>query len=92
VAIRVATGSKRVFDAARFGDLSYGLYIVHFPIIQTTIAAGLFAGAPLVGLTVSLLATFAAASLLWRFDERPALRSDSAYRAHGRRASAAQIG
>ena len=29
--ILFATGWKRVFDAARFGDLSYGLYIVHSP-------------------------------------------------------------
>jgi peptidoglycan/LPS O-acetylase OafA/YrhL len=80
VSILLATGGTRVFDAARFGDLSYGLYIVHFPIIQTTIAAGLFAGVPIVGMAISMLAAFIAALLMWRLVERPALRSDSAYR------------
>ena len=84
VAIFLATGQKEMFDAAKFGDLSYGLYIVHFPIIQTAIVAGLFASSPFLGLGVSLALAFAAALLLWRVVERPALRTDSAYRAHGR--------
>jgi peptidoglycan/LPS O-acetylase OafA/YrhL len=81
VTIYLATGVRRGVDAARFGDLSYGLYIVHFPIIQTTAALGLFA-TPLIGMSVSALAAFAAAILLWRMVERPALRADSAYRKH----------
>lgn len=81
VAIFLATGQSRVFDAAKFGDLSYGLYIVHFPIIQTLIAIGLFASSPFLGLTVSVVAAFTVALLLWWLVERPALRADSAYRA-----------
>jgi peptidoglycan/LPS O-acetylase OafA/YrhL len=84
VTIFLATGQKQMFDAARFGDLSYGLYIVHFPIIQTAIVAGLFASSPFLGLGVSLALAFAAALVLWWLVERPALRTDSAYRAHGR--------
>jgi len=52
VAVWLAVGIPRLFDAARFGDLSYGLYIVHFPIIQCVIAAGLFA-TPSVGFAVA---------------------------------------
>ncbi|MDP3737634.1 MAG: acyltransferase [Hyphomonadaceae bacterium] len=84
VMIFLATGQSRVFDAAKFGDLSYGLYIVHFPIIQTAIVAGLFASSPMLGLGVSLFMAFAAALVLWWLIERPALRTDSAYRVHGR--------
>jgi peptidoglycan/LPS O-acetylase OafA/YrhL len=81
VAVWLAVGVPRLFDAARFGDLSYGLYIVHFPIIQTVIAMGLFA-TPSVGFAVAGGASLVAALLLWWLVERPALRTDSAYRAH----------
>ena len=79
VAVWLAVGIPRLFDAARFGDLSYGLYIVHFPIIQCVIAAGLFA-TPSMGFAVAGGASVTAALLLWWLVERPALRRDSAYR------------
>jgi peptidoglycan/LPS O-acetylase OafA/YrhL len=79
--IYLGAGVARSVDAARFGDLSYGLYIVHFPIIQTVVAAGLFAS-PWVGVTVAAAASLAASLLLWHLIERPALRTDSAYRRH----------
>jgi len=77
----IAVGMPHLFDAARFGDLSYGLYLVHFPIIQTTIAVGLFASSPAFGLAIAGAASLVAALLLWWLVERPALRSDSLYRA-----------
>lgn len=80
----VAVGVPRVFDAARFGDISYGLYLVHFPIIQTMIVLGLFASSTALGLGIAGLASLAAALLLWWLVERPALRSDSLYRAGAR--------
>jgi peptidoglycan/LPS O-acetylase OafA/YrhL len=80
VAIWIASGWPRLPDAARFGDLSYGVYIVHFPIIQTVMVLGLFA-APWIGAGISLAAAFIAALLLWHLVERPSLRRDSAYRA-----------
>ena len=81
VAIWAAIGLPRLFDAAKFGDLSYGLYIVHFPIIQTVVALGVFTASAALGLAVSAFAALAAALLLWWLVERPALRTDSAYRA-----------
>jgi peptidoglycan/LPS O-acetylase OafA/YrhL len=81
VTIWAATPLPRPFDAARFGDLSYGLYIVHFPIIQMLAAAGVFAMSPVMGLAASAAYAFAIALLLWWLVERPALRADSAYRA-----------
>ena len=79
VAVWLAVGIPRLFDAARFGDLSYGLYIVHFPMIQCVIAAGLFA-TPSVGFAVAGGASLVAALLMWWLVERPVLRRDSAYR------------
>lgn len=76
----LAVGVPRLFDPARFGDLSYGLYIVHFPIVQAVIAAGLFAGSVATGIGVSFAIAIVAALLLWWLVERPALRRDSTYR------------
>ncbi len=81
--IWIATVLPRLVDPARFGDLSYGVYIVHFPIIQVAVVAGLFATSPWIGAGVSLLVALLAAMLLWWLVERPALRGDSAYRRHG---------
>jgi len=65
---------------ARFGDLSYGVYIVHFPVIQALVAAGLFASAPwpVFGLAAGLVALLALAS--WHLVEKPFLASRSHYR------------
>jgi len=82
VVIWIATGWPRLPDAARFGDVSYGLYIVHFPIIQIVVAQGLFA-TPWIGVGLAISASVAAAFLLWYTVERPFLRKDSAYRKAG---------
>lgn len=78
-AIAFAPGPQ--LNAARFGDISYGLYITHFPVLQAMVAAGLLPrlGAPaffgLAALLV-LLASYA----LWHLVEKPALRPSSHYR------------
>lgn len=64
-------------EAARWGDVSYGVYLVHFPIAQGLIQAGL-TGA--VYFFSSVLLSLAAAFALWRFVEKPALRRSSHYR------------
>jgi len=66
--------------AARFGDISYGVYITHFPIVQMLIATGVFAVSPWLGGFAALILVIAASFALWRFVERPALRRDSHYR------------
>ncbi len=80
VTVWLAVGIPRLFNAAAFGDLSYGLYMVHFPVIQCAIAAGLFAGSLAMGLAFAGVASLVLALLLWRLIERPALRADSSYR------------
>ena len=78
--IWIATAVPRLFDPARFGDLSYGVYIVHFPIIQVAVTLGLFAVLPWMGAGIAIAAALVGAMLLWWLVERPALRADSAYR------------
>lgn len=82
VAIWIATGWPRLPEAARFGDVSYGLYIVHFPIIQVVVTLGLFS-VPWAGAVLAMIASLTAAFLLWYAVERPSLRKDSAYREAG---------
>ncbi|RIJ26084.1 acyltransferase [Henriciella barbarensis] len=70
-----------LLNAARYGDISYGLYITHFPILQGLIMAGVFATAGLsAGFAIAALLTLASSFLLWWFVEKPALRRDSHYR------------
>ncbi|MEQ1609828.1 MAG: acyltransferase family protein [Hyphomonadaceae bacterium] len=80
VSIWLAMGLVRLPDAARFGDLSYGIYIVHVPIIQVCIAMGLFAASAWLGAGVAIGASVFGALLMWHIIEKPALRRDSAYR------------
>lgn len=69
-----------VGNFARFGDLSYGIYIIHFPIIQAAVAAGLYARDPWGAFAATLAATVALAFLCWHFIEKPFLGSRSHYR------------
>ncbi|MFN7164501.1 MAG: acyltransferase family protein [Hyphomonas sp.] len=66
---------------ARFGDISYGLYITHFPILQAMVAAGLVTALGLPGFFAAASILVLAASLvLWHLVEKPALRPSSHYR------------
>jgi peptidoglycan/LPS O-acetylase OafA/YrhL len=57
---------------AKNGDFSYGVYIFHFPIIQTLIYLGLFDGGWNVGvaLFITILLTAAAALFSWHVIEK----------------------
>lgn len=79
----IAFAPGPALNAARWGDISYGVYIVHFPIVQGLVAAGLFAAVGLIGgLVVAAMLVFATSYLLWWWVEKPALRRDSHYRVH----------
>ena len=71
-------------NAARWGDISYGVYITHFPIVQTMIAVGLFSalGWP-SAMALACLFVLVASLMLWWLVEKPALRKDSHYRQAG---------
>jgi peptidoglycan/LPS O-acetylase OafA/YrhL len=63
----------------KYGDFSYGIYIVHFPILQLLISYNLFKTAPWMMLLVSVGLVIFTASLLWHFVEKPFLRKSSHY-------------
>jgi peptidoglycan/LPS O-acetylase OafA/YrhL len=63
----------------RYGDFSYGIYILHFPILQALIQAGLFSWSPFGALAIACATVIAAAALLWHLVERPFLARSSHY-------------
>jgi peptidoglycan/LPS O-acetylase OafA/YrhL len=58
---------------ARWGDFSYGTYILHYPIIQLMVAAGLFRVQPWLGLFTALIVVAFAAGISWFVVEKPSL-------------------
>lgn len=77
--IYFATGFRYLGNFGRFGDLSYGVYIVHFPILQGTIAAGAFGKSAYVGLIIAAALVLVAAFLSWHLIEKRWLRKSSHY-------------
>lgn len=77
----IAFAPGPVLNAARWGDVSYGVYITHFPVLQAFIAFGLFTMlGPIGGLFLAGLVVFSISYVLWWGVEKPALRRDSHYR------------
>ncbi|MEM1086391.1 MAG: acyltransferase [Pseudomonadota bacterium] len=68
-------------NAARWGDVSYGVYIVHFPVLQAMVALGVFASLGVgAALVLAFILVFGLSFILWWCVEKPALRADSHYR------------
>ncbi len=57
----------------RWGDFSYGTYVLHWPITQIVVAAGLYAARPWAALALTFLAVAVGAVLSWFFVEKPSL-------------------
>ena len=64
----------------RYGDFSYGIYIVHFPILQLLVAGGVLQDRPWAFVALATVMVLAAAVLLWHGVEKRFLRRDSHYR------------
>lgn len=66
-------------DLSRFGDASYGVYIFHFPILQTVVTAGLYKNYPYLAFVVSIAVLMAVAYMSWHFIEKPMLASNATH-------------
>jgi peptidoglycan/LPS O-acetylase OafA/YrhL len=64
---------------ARFGDMSYGVYIFHFPIVQILISRSIFNTSPIFGLIIAFFLVFLLAFISWHMLERPFLKRSSHY-------------
>lgn len=67
-------------NVTRWGDLSYGVYITHFPIIQALVVLGAFEASPYLGAVLAIIFVFLSSLAMWRWVERPWLCKDSHYR------------
>nr|WP_274604061.1 acyltransferase [Sphingomonas sp. CFBP 13720] len=65
---------------SRYGDFSYGIYIVHFPIIQTLVALRVLEDRPWLLLLFCYALAVLVSVPLWHLVEKQFLRSDSHYR------------
>jgi len=63
----------------KYGDFSYGIYIVHFPVLQALIDAGLFSWSPVVGVIMAAMIVLLMAFSFWHGIEKPFLRRSSHY-------------
>ncbi len=57
----------------RWGDFSYGTYILHYPIVQLIVAAGLFRVHPWAALLLTVCLVAIGAVLSWNFIEKPSM-------------------
>ncbi|MGH9616702.1 MAG: hypothetical protein ACRD28_08155, partial [Acidobacteriaceae bacterium] len=65
---------------SKYGDFSYGAYIVHWPILQILISLGLAALNPALFLTLTALLVGLASVLMWYLVESRFLATSSHYR------------
>jgi peptidoglycan/LPS O-acetylase OafA/YrhL len=68
-----------VGNVGKYGDFSYGVYILHFPIIQVLLYTGWFEGAPGYYLVAVVLLTLMGAVAMWHFVEKWFLFQSSHY-------------
>ena len=65
---------------AKYGDFSYGVYIVHWPILQCMILFKLTSLNPYMFLSLDLVFVFVASFLMWHLVEKRFLQVSSHYR------------
>ncbi|MEF8700677.1 MAG: acyltransferase [Candidatus Accumulibacter sp. UW26] len=63
----------------KYGDFSYGIYILHFPVIQTLLYSGLFRDSPWYFLMTVVIITAGGAVALWHSVEKRFLFRKSHY-------------
>ena len=73
-----ATIFKCLGNFGKFGDLSFGVYIWHFPIIQILLTYDLFLN-EVSGVAIFMIFTFIASYLSWHLIEKHCLYKTSHY-------------
>jgi peptidoglycan/LPS O-acetylase OafA/YrhL len=79
IVVYLACLAPCIGNFGKYGDFSYGIYIVHFPILQLLISYGLFKESPWLMLGMAGLLIMMVAFLFWHLIEKPFLRKSSHY-------------
>jgi peptidoglycan/LPS O-acetylase OafA/YrhL len=83
-----ALAAPRLPQVGKHGDFSYGVYLYHFPIVQTCIALGLFAWSASAASLIVIVLVLLCSVLSWFLIESPSL-ARRASGIHGARRSVA---
>ncbi|MSQ58109.1 MAG: hypothetical protein EXR36_00235 [Betaproteobacteria bacterium] len=78
----IGTGGQNSIGAnnfGKYGDFSYGVYILHFPIIQVFLQMGWFGESPWYFLNAVILAVSVSAVAMWHLVEKRYLLRQSHY-------------
>lgn len=79
LALFLALAFPYLGNFAKYGDFSYGIYIIHFPVLQIFVSYHLFDTSPVLALISAALVVLLLATLLWNFVEKPFLQKSSHY-------------
>ena len=79
IVIYFACMFKYLGNFSKYGDFSYGIYILHFPILQAVVQSGLFNSNPYFAFCLALVLVLAGAFLLWHLVEKRFLYKSSHY-------------
>lgn len=77
--IYLCTQAFKNLHFARFGDLAFGIYLYHFPIIQALIWTHVFSENIYLGIALTLIFTISLALMSWHCVEKRFLRKNSHY-------------
>jgi peptidoglycan/LPS O-acetylase OafA/YrhL len=77
--IYLSTRALPNLNLGRFGDISYGVYLYHFPIIQLLIHFKVFDISIYFGLIATFILTFVASICSWHYVEKVFLKRSSHY-------------
>lgn len=64
---------------SKYGDLSYGLYIIHFPVIQALVSLDLFTERPFYSVLLAVFISISGSYALWHLVEKRFLNPKSHY-------------
>jgi peptidoglycan/LPS O-acetylase OafA/YrhL len=79
IVIYLSIAAFKSLNLGKYGDISYGIYLYHFPIIQSLIFLGVFEVNIWIGLTATFLISLITALASWHFIEKKLLKRTSHY-------------
>lgn len=80
VVLFLATQACQNLRMGQWGDVSYGIYLFHFPVVQSLVALGVFAWQPWIALCLAFAITWGLSLLSWHGVEKRMLRRNNHYR------------